>query len=499
MIPEGSGYLQRSAPKPGNVFPSGERRSRRLQPAGVNAARTAAVPTGRPAAANRATIAGDERTARDRQGPPPGSALGGAALATALTLAGAASVAAHGDDVPPAPDRAGLAFGWSFDPTIWLPLAAAATAYLWAVRRVDRLHPATPVPRDRPAAFLLGLAAIAVALQSGIERWDTTLFSVHMVQHLILIFVAAPLLVLGAPITLVLRVATPGVRRRWILPVLSSRVVRVVGHPLVAWLAFVAVMWGSPPLAAVRRRARGSAPPRPGARPVPGDRDAVLLAGRRARSGPVPDGASDPPVLPVPADAAELVPGRRDPLLDPAAVRALRHDRADVGTDAARRPAARRRDHVGRRRRRVHPRDPARDRGLDALRGVADRATRGARGRPGRAGGRSGGECGRGIGHRGRGVTWRTGSSGRPAGRAAHFRGSRTARPVRLPDPCLRRTAEWALRGRRGTRRGRRSRRTRPRRSGPRPPRPRRRGTAGPRSGARPTAPPRGEPPRPRS
>ncbi len=179
------------------------------------------------------------------RGRPPGSVLGGAALATALTLAGAASVAAHGGDVPPAPDPAGLAFGWSFDPTIWLPLAAVATAYLWAVRRVDRLHPATPVPRDRPAAFLLGLAAIAVALQSGIERWDTTLFSVHMVQHLVLIFVAAPLLVLGAPITLVLRVATPGVRRRWILPVLSSRVVRIVGHPLVAWLAFVAVMWGS--------------------------------------------------------------------------------------------------------------------------------------------------------------------------------------------------------------------------------------------------------------
>jgi putative copper resistance protein D len=101
------------------------------------------------------------------------------------------------------------------------------------------------VPRDRPAFFLLGLAAIAVALQSGIERYDTTLFSVHMVQHVILIFLAAPAIVLAAPITLLLRVATPEVRRRWILPVLHSRVVRFLGHPLVAWLLFTAVMWGT--------------------------------------------------------------------------------------------------------------------------------------------------------------------------------------------------------------------------------------------------------------
>jgi putative copper resistance protein D len=168
-----------------------------------------------------------------------------AAAALLAELAGAPVAAAHGGGVPPAPDAAALVLGWSFDPTIWLPLAAAAVAYLWAVRRVDAAHPANPVPRDRPAFFLLGLAAIAIALQSGIERYDTTLFSLHMVQHVILIFLAAPAIVLSAPITLVLRVATPGMRRRWILPILGSRVVRVIGHPLVAWVLFAAVMWGT--------------------------------------------------------------------------------------------------------------------------------------------------------------------------------------------------------------------------------------------------------------
>ena len=160
-------------------------------------------------------------------------------------LAGAPAAAAHGGDLPPAPDLAAFVLGWSFDLTIWLPLVLAAAAYLWAVRRVDAAHPANPVPRDRPAFFLLGLAAIAIALQSGVERYDTTLFSVHMLQHVILIFLAAPAIVLAAPITLVLRVATPRTRQRWVLPILHSRIVRMIGHPLVAWLLFTAVMWGT--------------------------------------------------------------------------------------------------------------------------------------------------------------------------------------------------------------------------------------------------------------
>jgi putative copper resistance protein D len=154
-------------------------------------------------------------------------------------------VLAHGGGVPPPPDVAALLAGWTFYPQIAIPLLAAAVAYPWAVRRVNAAHPANPVPVDRPVFFLIGLACIAVALMSGVERYDTELFAAHMVQHLLLVFGAAPALVLAAPITLLLRVATPAVRARWILPVLRSRVVRLIAHPLVAWLLFTAVMWGS--------------------------------------------------------------------------------------------------------------------------------------------------------------------------------------------------------------------------------------------------------------
>src|SRR5204863_3690337 len=92
---------------------------------------------------------------------------------------------------------------------------------------------------------LVGLVAIAVALLSGIERYDDALFSIHMVQHVLLTMVAAPLIALGAPITTLLRAATPNVRRRLILPVLHSRLLRVLSFPVVAWLVFAGVMWGS--------------------------------------------------------------------------------------------------------------------------------------------------------------------------------------------------------------------------------------------------------------
>jgi cytochrome c oxidase assembly factor CtaG len=167
-----------------------------------------------------------------------------AAFPVAALLAVAAA-RGHGGEVPPPPDLAALLFGWSFHPLVVAALVAAAAAYLWAVRRVNTAHPGNRVPADRPVFFLAGLACVAVALVSGIERYDTELFSVHMVQHILLVFGAAPALILAAPITLVLRAATPGVRHRWVLPVLRSRAVMVIGHPLVAWLLFTAVMWGS--------------------------------------------------------------------------------------------------------------------------------------------------------------------------------------------------------------------------------------------------------------
>jgi putative copper resistance protein D len=172
-------------------------------------------------------------------------ATGALAATGALGVLAAGPASAHGTVPAEAPTAATLLFGWTIEPLVAVPMFAAAWLWLAAVRRVNAAHPTNPVPRRRSAAFLGGLAAIAIALLSGIERYDTTLFAVHMVQHILLTLVAAPLLVLSAPITLLLRVATPAARRRWILPALHSRLVRAVSFPVVAWVIFAAVMWAT--------------------------------------------------------------------------------------------------------------------------------------------------------------------------------------------------------------------------------------------------------------
>ena len=164
-------------------------------------------------------------------------------LGAVAWLAAALPVAAHGPVQAEPPTAASLLLGWTFEPVPTLAIAGAAGWWWWAVRRVNAEHPDHPVPVRRSVAFAGGLVALAFALMSGIDLYDTTLFSVHMVQHVLLTLVAAPLIAMSAPITLVLRLSSPATRRRWILPVLHSRVTRVLAFPVVAWVIFAGVMW----------------------------------------------------------------------------------------------------------------------------------------------------------------------------------------------------------------------------------------------------------------
>jgi putative copper resistance protein D len=98
---------------------------------------------------------------------------------------------------------------WQFAPLVSAALAVLATGYLTAVVVAARRRAARAWPARRTAAFLLGLLVIAVATQSSVGLYDDVLFSAHMVQHLMLIMVAPPLLISGRPVTLLLR-ATRG-------------------------------------------------------------------------------------------------------------------------------------------------------------------------------------------------------------------------------------------------------------------------------------------------
>jgi putative membrane protein len=168
--------------------------------------------------------------------------LASAWLVAAAWLWVAAPVSAHGETVA-APELPGVLLAWRLDPLPLAGVALAAAAYLWASRRVTVRHRRNPPRGWRTWCFLGGLAAIVLALSSPIEAYEGQLFSVHMVQHMLLELVAAPLLLLGAPATLGLRAAAPSVRRQ-LLTLLHSRAVAVVTFPLLTWLLFAAVNWG---------------------------------------------------------------------------------------------------------------------------------------------------------------------------------------------------------------------------------------------------------------
>jgi putative membrane protein len=168
--------------------------------------------------------------------------LVGLSVAWLVSLCAAGAVLAHGVAAAPG-SITDVLLAWSFEPHVVVPLVGLWVLYMAAVRRVGHSHPGNPVPRLRTWGWYLGLSVVLVALASPIATYDTTLFSAHMVQHLLLTLVAAPLLALGAPITLLLRVASPRERKQYILPVLHSRPVRIVSHPIVAWVLFAGVMY----------------------------------------------------------------------------------------------------------------------------------------------------------------------------------------------------------------------------------------------------------------
>ncbi|WP_189336256.1 cytochrome c oxidase assembly protein [Actinoplanes ianthinogenes] len=117
-------------------------------------------------------------------------------------------------------------------------LLVAAALYLYGVHRLRQRG--DHWPGGRTAAFVAGgLGSIAAVSVTGIEAYDTTLISVHMVQHMVLSMIGPIFLALGAPTTLALRVLH-GRPRKTLLAVVHSRYVRVLTFPLVAFGLFIA-------------------------------------------------------------------------------------------------------------------------------------------------------------------------------------------------------------------------------------------------------------------
>lgn len=131
-----------------------------------------------------------------------------------------------------APTVGRLLAHWEIGSGLWIPVTVALVYVAAAARTSWSLL--------RTVSFVAGCGALAVALASGLGSEDDSLLSIHMAQHIVLTTFAAPLLVAGAPVTLLIR-NVRGRRRRAVVVLLHSPAGRWLTHPVVGLVLFSAV------------------------------------------------------------------------------------------------------------------------------------------------------------------------------------------------------------------------------------------------------------------
>ncbi|MCW3019373.1 MAG: putative Cytochrome c oxidase assembly factor CtaG [Solirubrobacterales bacterium] len=139
---------------------------------------------------------------------------------------------------------------WSFDPPLVLVLDLALLYWLGARRTVTPQRKRS-AQRLRSGCFYASLAVLAIALASPIELLSAKLFWVHMIQHVLLIVVAAPLFVLAAPWIRLWR-CLPLDSRRWLARGFSRgrrtaplrTLSRTLGRPIPSFVVFSVVLLG---------------------------------------------------------------------------------------------------------------------------------------------------------------------------------------------------------------------------------------------------------------
>ena len=133
-----------------------------------------------------------------------------------------------------------LVHGWTFPPFLTLFSVLALILYLrgWRVGHALRPH---ELPVWRAICFCSGVLAFWLAIASPISVYDDVLLTAHMIQHLILMSVAPPLILLGAPAVPMLRGLPRPIFQTIFAPLLRSSVIRQIVHgllrPVTGWLA----------------------------------------------------------------------------------------------------------------------------------------------------------------------------------------------------------------------------------------------------------------------
>jgi putative copper resistance protein D len=127
---------------------------------------------------------------------------------------------------------------WEFSPFALLMLVTVIAFGVWYLRAVRLLAAkGRKWSVKRSVSFLSGLVAIDIALQSPVAAFTADYFQAHVIQHLLLMVIAPPLLAMGAPMTLALQTSDRQTKVR-LLGILNSRPFQVLTHPVPVWFLY---------------------------------------------------------------------------------------------------------------------------------------------------------------------------------------------------------------------------------------------------------------------
>jgi len=151
-----------------------------------------------------------------------------------------------GKPLPPPIDALKYLTAWNFD-LLWVLIIGFGTVfYVWGVIRLRRRGDSWPWYRT--ALWIVGMAALFWVTNGVSNVYEQYLFSVHMLEHMLLTMAVPLLLVLSAPVTLAMRAIRKrddGSRgaREWIMIAVHSKVAGILTNPLVSGGLFVASLW----------------------------------------------------------------------------------------------------------------------------------------------------------------------------------------------------------------------------------------------------------------
>ncbi|PZT70046.1 cytochrome c oxidase assembly protein [Streptomyces sp. SW4] len=154
----------------------------------------------------------------------------------------------HGMTMDLPPFTLGRGLEWSTDTFFLVACLLGLALYGWGVVRLVRRGDRWPV--GRTVAYAAGVLSVLLMMCTKLNDYGMVMFSVHMVQHMVISMVSPILILLGAPITLALRALPPAaVRgskgpRELLLMLLHSRYMRVVTHPVFTIPLFIASLYG---------------------------------------------------------------------------------------------------------------------------------------------------------------------------------------------------------------------------------------------------------------